>query len=111
MSGQRWAQSVGQGGRAARLHTPYANCRNGSARGGRPKAAAYYPPDLIVEILRGMRDEADAKLAEDEAEEAQALIASIQQSNFNLYQMRLIASFLTCASFEWIQMLLISSIS
>ena len=32
--------------------------------GGRAKDAAYYPPDLITEILRGIRDTADAEHVE-----------------------------------------------
>ena len=34
--------------------------------GGRAEAAAFYPTDLLLAILRGMRDEADAKHDVDE---------------------------------------------
>ena len=51
--------------------------------GGRARDAAYYPPDLIVEILRGMRADADAELAMAEQEEQQHLASSIANSGFN----------------------------
>ena len=45
--------------------------------------AAYCPPDLIVEILSGMRDDADSAFAMAQQEGQDARIASIAQSGFN----------------------------
>ena len=34
--------------------------------GGRPRGAAFYPPELVLEILRGIRDTDDALVASEE---------------------------------------------
>ena len=40
--------------------------------GGRTRDAAFYPPDLVLEILRGIRDTTDAEMGvEEEPEEQQ----------------------------------------
>ena len=52
--------------------------------GGRTAEAAYYPPDLIVEILRGVRDDADAMLLNSEQEEQGKLLAAVAQSGLNV---------------------------
>ena len=50
--------------------------------GGRAKDAQLYPLPLIVEILRGMRDHADAHFNHDDAEDIAMKVAATLNSTF-----------------------------
>ena len=64
--------------------------------GGRAAAAAYYPAKLISQILRGMRDTADAEVKENEysAEMAEAMVSAyLMQDQSSPALMSLVAAY------------------